>query len=120
VCLTGKTERVIFLIPLQGKLIFLNTNLNLFPSEMLHRQAKIKKTFQGRTFFVIVGHIFTFLAYCPPYHAVWSILLIEAANMIKAARAIIPPKIKGAPGVIYFQRKPAIREEKKVIMPISV
>jgi hypothetical protein len=40
--------------------------------------------------------------------------------MIKAARAIIPPKIKGAPGVIYFQRKPAIREEKKVIMPISV
>lgn len=55
-----------------------------------------------------------------PYPAVWSIPLIETENMIKAARAIIPPKIKGAPGDIYFQRKPAIREERKVIIPISV
>jgi len=33
--------------------------------------------------------------------------------MIKAAAAIIAPKIKGAPGPIYFQRNPAISEGKK-------
>jgi len=55
-----------------------------------------------------------------PYPAVGSTLFIEAANMIKAAIAIIPPKIKGAPGVIYFQRKPAMREERKVRTPIRV
>lgn len=49
-----------------------------------------------------------------------SALLIQKANMTKAIRAIIPPKIKGAPGDIYFHRKPAIRDERKVMRPIRV
>jgi hypothetical protein len=33
--------------------------------------------------------------------------------MTKAARAIIPPKIKEASGFIYFQRKSAIRRRER-------
>jgi hypothetical protein len=41
-------------------------------------------------------------------------------KIIEAIRAIIPPKIKGAPGPMFLQRNPAASDEKKGHMPTKV